>query len=182
MARAVFAFVLAFGSLLAQDYRARLQGVVSDSSTAAVPGATVVLTNTKTGVAVTRTTDQNGKYFFDYVEPGEYSLSVEASGFSKFIQQNVTVQVRGDVTIDATLQVGGVAESVTITAAPVAVQFNTTSRELTIGGKLIDALMQQEKKGVGGFGGPDATMLEGKGADGIAAECWDFGSNQPCNL
>jgi hypothetical protein len=140
MIRAFFAFVLVIGSAFAQDYRARLQGVVSDSSTAAVPGAAVVLTNTKTGVATTRTTDQNGKYFFDYVEPGEYALSVEASGFSKFIQQNVTVQVRGDVTIDATLQVGSVAESVTITAAPVAVQFNTTSRELTIGGKLITEL------------------------------------------
>jgi hypothetical protein len=140
MARIILSVLLLTASAIGQDYRARLQGLVTDSSMAAVPGATVVLTNSNTGVSATRTTDQYGKYFFDYVEPGAYSVSVEASGFSKFIQQNVTVQVRGDITINAPLTVGTLAESVTVTTAPVAVQFNTTSRELTVGSKLIAEL------------------------------------------
>ena len=64
----------------AQDYRARVQGSVDDSSAAALPGATVTLRNDATGVAVTSVTDEDGRYIFDFVDPGIYTIVAELAG------------------------------------------------------------------------------------------------------
>jgi hypothetical protein len=136
----IFATLLVVSCIFGQDYRAKVQGIIVDGTRAAVPGAKVVLSNDNTGVSAARSTDATGKYFFDYVEPGTYTVTVEAAGFSKVIQKNVGVQVRGDVTVDLTLNLGTLAESVTVTAAPAAVQFTTSSRELTVDRKLISEL------------------------------------------
>jgi len=61
----------------AQEYRGRVQGVVSDVSQAVVVDAKVTLTNVKTGVSTARTTDHTGHYLFDLVEPGSYRVTVE---------------------------------------------------------------------------------------------------------
>jgi hypothetical protein len=86
---------------VAQDYRAKLQGIVTDSSQGAIAGATVTLLNANTGVTASKTTADNGLYVFDFVDPGMYTVTVEHPGFSKFTQTNVQVQVRGDVTVNA---------------------------------------------------------------------------------
>jgi hypothetical protein len=134
----VAALALATAELsYAQEYRGRVQGVVSDSSRAVVAGAMVTLKNVSTGATVTRSTDATGRYLFDLVEPGAYQILVELEGFQRFVQQNIVVENRSDVTVDATLQVGGVAETVTVKDSPVAVKFNTTSMELTMDNTMI---------------------------------------------
>ena len=75
------ALVTAAVSASAQDIRARLQGLVSDPSGGVLPGATVVLTNDGTGVKNTRTTNADGRFLFDFVESGTYSVSAELTGF-----------------------------------------------------------------------------------------------------
>ena len=127
-------------ALVAQEYRGRIQGTVSDPSKAVVAGATVTLRNGNTGVATTRSTDATGHYLFDLVEPGSYILSVELEGFSRFIQENILVENRGDITVNATLRLGGVAETVSVTETPVAVKFNTTSMELTMDNTMVKNL------------------------------------------
>ena len=107
----------------AQDYRGKVQGTVTDESGGSIPGASVVLRNVNTGVEVTRAADGDGHYIFDFVEPGEYVVVVEQTGFKKAVQENVVVRVRGDILVDLKLSVGGVQETVTVEAAPVAVQF-----------------------------------------------------------
>ncbi|MBN8732329.1 MAG: TonB-dependent receptor [Acidobacteria bacterium] len=126
--------------LNAQDYRGRVQGIVTDTSQAAVPAATVVLTNTDTGIRVTRQTNETGLYLFDYVNPGPYTLSVEVSGFGKFLQTNIQVQSRGDVTVNPTLKPGTVQESITVSESPVEVQFNSTNVTLTIDTKMANEI------------------------------------------
>src|SRR5262247_249797 len=83
----------------AQDYRGKVQGVVTDASNAALAGANVTLKNVGTGVEVTRQTNSEGRYVFDFVESGAYSIIVEATGFKKYEQRNITDQNRGDVTV-----------------------------------------------------------------------------------
>src|ERR1044072_6439040 len=110
------AFVLLLGSAapaFALDYRGKVSGTVSDVNTAAVPGARVVLHNDETGVDVERQTDSDGRYQFDFVDPGTYTVTIEQAGFKKVTQKNVVVRQRGDVTADLTLEVGGVADGVT---------------------------------------------------------------------
>jgi hypothetical protein len=122
----------------AQDYRARVQGSVVDSSQAVLPGVTVTLHNDGTNVVTTRHTDVRGHYVFDFVDPGTYALAAELDGFKRAEQTNVRVPQRGDVTANFILEVGGIRETVTVQAEPVQVQLNTSSTNLTLERQLID--------------------------------------------
>ena len=121
---------------LAQSYRAQIRGLVTDGSGAVLPGATVILANGSTGVSVTRRSDSQGLYIFDYVSPGTYTVTVQAPGFGQFTQQNVTVQSGGDVTVNVTMKPGELQQSVTVEATPPAVDFNSSNQELTIDTKM----------------------------------------------
>jgi hypothetical protein len=103
----VVSLCLAAMPSFAQDVRARVQGLVTDSSQAVIVGAEVILTNEGTNVAAVTKTNNNGQYLFDFVIAGNYSISVEMQGFRKFVQKNILVQSRGDITVDARLDVGG---------------------------------------------------------------------------
>ncbi len=124
----------------AQDYRGRVQGSVSDTSQGTLPGVTVTLINDATGVRATRVSDSEGRYLFDFVDPGIYTLIGELAGFKKAEQKNVRVSQRGDVTASFQMEVGGVEETVVVAVSPVAVQFNTSSDEFTLERELIDQL------------------------------------------
>jgi Carboxypeptidase regulatory-like domain len=128
---------LAALSAFAQDYRAKIQGIVTDSSDAAVAAAKVTLQNVNTGIAVSRETGANGAYLFDNVEPGTYSIAAESPGFSRQLQEGVLVQTRADVTVNFSLKPGGLVETVTVSAQAVTLQFNTTTRELTVDRKML---------------------------------------------
>jgi len=137
---ALAVLLLATPFVVAQDYRGKVQGVVTDENGGAIPGAQVVLRNVKTGVETTRAADDNGHYVFDFVEPGQYVVVIEQTGFKKAVQENVIVRVRSDLTVDLKLAVGGVQETVTVESPPIAVQFGSSSTLLTIENKVIDQL------------------------------------------
>ena len=120
-----------------QDYRGRVEGLVSDPSQAVIAGATVTLLNVNTGVRAMRQTSPTGLYLFDLLDPG-YLLVDDRSrrASAKFVQQNIVVQTRGDVTVNATLNPGTVQESITVNETPVDVQFNSSNKDLTIDSKM----------------------------------------------
>jgi hypothetical protein len=122
----------------AQDYRGRVQGTVLDSTQSALPGATITMVNDATGVAVTFVADQDGHYIFDFVDPGVYTITGELQGFKTAQQRNVRVPQRGSVTADLTLELGGVEERVVVEAAPVTVQFKSSSSDFTLERQLVD--------------------------------------------
>jgi hypothetical protein len=124
----------------AQDTRAKVQGIVKDSSGAVIVGSAVTLLNNNTGVRAQQATNQLGQYLFDFVLPGDYTVTVEMAGFKQFVQHNVLVQARADVTVNAVLDIGNTRETVTVEATPVAVQFNTSSMALTIDTKMANSL------------------------------------------
>jgi len=113
------------GLAAGQEYRATVQGLVTDSSDAIVSGARVTLLRNSTGVTTSKDTNSVGQYRFDFVEPGTYTLTAELAGFSRSVVSDVLVQTRGDATVDFVIKPGGVTEAVTVTADPVALQFNT---------------------------------------------------------
>ncbi|HYO81606.1 MAG TPA: carboxypeptidase-like regulatory domain-containing protein, partial [Bryobacteraceae bacterium] len=141
-ASACLLFLATAFCLHAQNFRGRVQGTITDSSNAAVAGATVTLKNVNTGVPAVRQTNESGHYLFDLVDPGSYEVSVEYAGFSKFVQQNITLQSRGDITVDAMLKTGDVRESVTVSAEASMVQFNTAKLETTVDSKLTSNVPQ----------------------------------------
>jgi hypothetical protein len=140
----LFAALLCFSAFTdfasAQDYRAKVQGLVTDSSGAAVPGANMTLRNTGTGVDTVRTTDETGRYIFDFVQPGTYTITAESTGFGKAVQENLTVVTRGDHTADFSLKIGEIAETITVADSAPQVQFNTTTLSKTIDSKMLAEL------------------------------------------
>jgi hypothetical protein len=110
---------------------------VIDSTGATVSGARVAIRNISTGITAARETGQNGAYLFDNVEPGMYIVSAEMPGFARQQQENLLVQTRADVTVNFTLKPGGLVETVNVTASAVELQFNTTTRELTVDRKML---------------------------------------------
>jgi hypothetical protein len=100
----------------AQDFRGAITGRVLDSSGAALPGATVIATAVATNVASTTTTNREGTYTILYLTPGMYQVSAELSGFKKLSRENVEVRVGDRVTLDLALEVGEMAETVSVTA------------------------------------------------------------------
>src|SRR5580693_5972520 len=109
-------FAVAPSSLFAQSASTgTVAGTVSDSSGGAIAGATVTLTDTATSIARTDTTNENGRYFFANVVPSKYNVAVSKTGFrvSKLIDQ--VVNVSSSLTLNVTLEIGSVAETVEVT-------------------------------------------------------------------
>ena len=79
----------------------RRQGVIGDTSGEVMPGVSIILKNDETNVEVTKASNSEGRYLFDYVDPGTYTLTADMRGFKKLIPRNILVQQRGDVTADS---------------------------------------------------------------------------------
>lgn len=132
--RIVLILLVCAVTVQAQETRGRVQGTVTDPSHANIPGAKVTLTNTGTGNVRTTTTGPTGQYIFNLVNPGTYSVSVDASGFKRWIHTNVLVQALADVTVNPVLAVGAVTQTVQVTAQVHAMEYHTTSMSTTING------------------------------------------------
>ena len=143
--RAFVVFLAVTCVLSAQDFRAHIQGVVTDPSNSAIPGAQVQLLNVNTGVIATATSNETGAYRFDYVDPGTYTLTVEQAGFVKFSQQNFQVQAGGDITVDMPLKLGSAQDTVTVQALPAEVQFTNTNVSMTVDTKMSQDLPRFER-------------------------------------
>ena len=120
-------FALMVGLAQAQDIRGMISGTVTDAQGAHVVGATVVVTNTDTNVSTTLTTNSSGFYEAPLLLPGPYQVSVEARGFKKTIRSKLTLLMRDQLKIDLQLEVGGVNESITITAESPILDTSTVS-------------------------------------------------------
>src|SRR6201999_2511766 len=114
--------VLLGPSGMAQVTTASLVGTVSDSTGAILPGATVTIVNLGTQETRTATTNSDGEYAFNLLPIGNYSVKVDASGFSSFSVPTVTLNVGDRQRIDARMAVGGATQQVQVTAAPPALQ------------------------------------------------------------
>jgi outer membrane receptor protein involved in Fe transport len=115
LAFAVCALVLLAGvATQAQTFRGTILGSVSDSSGAAVPGATVTIKNLDTGLTRTVATQEDGSYAAPELPLGNYSVTVEKSGFKSGVVTGVKVEVSKESRADVTLQPGQIAQTVEV--------------------------------------------------------------------
>jgi hypothetical protein len=105
---------------LAQSDRGTITGLVLDQQQQTVPGATVTLRNTATNVRAEQTTDATGGFRFPSLIVGTYEVTVELSGFKKFVQSDVQVDVGRTLNLNVVLSPGEVTETVTIEAGALA--------------------------------------------------------------
>src|SRR4029077_2476608 len=88
------------------QYRASIQGVITDPQGGVVSAATVTLTNHETGQTLTTTTDENGIYNFSGLAPSPYTLTVEKAGFKKKVLEDVGVIAEQANAVNIQLVVG----------------------------------------------------------------------------
>ncbi len=99
---------------------ATLVGDVTDATGASAPNVTVTVTNVGTGVARRVVTNQAGQYRVTPLNPGPYTIQVEATGFKTQVRSNVVVEVGAVLEVDFTLEVGQIIERIEVTgAAPI---------------------------------------------------------------
>jgi hypothetical protein len=120
----LFAITCAWG----QTGTTSLRGVVSDKTGAAIVNAKVTLVNTSQGLKRETTSNPVGEYEIPALPPGTYVLTVELTGFRKFEQKNLELQVNLPATQNVTLEVGSTTETVEVSAQ--AVTLNTTDASL----------------------------------------------------
>ena len=113
---AILLAIAATGAATAQTLYGSLVGNVRDASEAAVAGATVTLTNVNTNLSRQVTTDEVGAYTFPTIEPGTYTLRVTKEGFATLSQSDVIVSINNVTRVNASLKVGAVSETVSVTA------------------------------------------------------------------
>ena len=98
----------------AQELYGSLTGTVQDGSGARIPGATVVIVNRETNLALRATSNDTGTYTFANVLPGMYDVKVTLQGFKEFVKQQVPVTTGSISRVDAKLEVGQLTETVTV--------------------------------------------------------------------
>jgi len=115
-------------------------GTVSDNTGAVLPNASITVTNTATDVAHRTQTTAAGDYSVPDLQPGIYSVSIQAPGFSSHVVNNVTLVVAQQARVNVTLAPGAAAETVQVNAGAVALDTDTSSVSQLVSQKQVDQL------------------------------------------
>jgi hypothetical protein len=112
----------------AQTGTADITGRIVDQQGGALPGVSIIVRNQESGVFRQSVSADNGSYQFPGLTPGIYQVEADLSGFNKYQRTNLRLEVGKTVVVDITLEVGGIAEQVAVTAeAPLV---DTTAKEV----------------------------------------------------
>jgi hypothetical protein len=133
-------FVLVATMAWAQGANATLTGTVLDTSGATIPGATVTARNNGTNVTTEVTSSTQGTFTIPALPPGTYTVTVTLEGFKTGVYNDVILNAGVVTPINARLEVGGLAETVTVEGATALVQTVASSVSSTINTKQIESL------------------------------------------
>lgn len=117
-----------------------VSGTVSDPTNAAVAGATVTLTDTSTGATRTSTTNESGRYFMANVLPGAYDVAITKAGFRAAKLTKQVVSVGTDLTLNVTLEIGAMTQSVEVTASNSDLQTMNSTIGNTVNSNTLESL------------------------------------------
>jgi hypothetical protein len=106
---------------------ARIHGTVTDQTGAVVPNASIQATHVDTGTVRTTTSGSSGDYVLTDLAVGAYSIEVKASGFERYVQKGIVLQVGDNVALDISMKVGAVTQAVEVSAGATMVQTQDTS-------------------------------------------------------
>ena len=133
---------LASGALLsAQDISGTIDGTVLDPTGAGVPNAKITVTNTdRNQIVRTMTTDATGTYSAPFIPIGNYELKVEAAGFQTATRAGIVLNVRDDLKINISLEIGQSTQTVVVRETTTPVELGTSASSTTITGTQVREL------------------------------------------
>jgi len=115
------------GNAAAQESRGAISGSVVDATKAAIPGATLTIVEIHSGTTSKTLSNREGRYRIPFLATGDYSLTVEAEGFERLVQQNIALSAGEQRSLDLILHPGSVSATVTVTAAVPQLSMTDTS-------------------------------------------------------
>ncbi len=166
--------------------RSSIVGTVTDRTHGAVPGATVTVINTATGIRDTTNADDTGNYVVPNLPVGDYRIEAEADGFTKAVVDEVRLRVGATFRADIVLQIGAVSAEVTVRASSPMIQSETSDVstvverkrivDLPLNGRDFQQLQMLTPGAVDTMSHQNASGLGG-GADGVATNKTMIASN-----
>jgi Carboxypeptidase regulatory-like domain len=163
-------------AVLAQVTTGRIVGAVTDSSGAAVPGATVTITQVETTASITLTTDGTGAFNAPVLKIGTYSISVEKQGFQRVVQSDVTLGIGEVVPADFVLKVGVASQTVNVSgAAPLLTTETSSLGTIETERRIVDLPLNGRNFFKLAYLGPGAN----EGATGTSAGAGSTDNNRP---
>jgi hypothetical protein len=138
--RRICACLLFVATACAQESRGTIAGHVSDPHDAAIPGARLVITNLDTGAAVSLEANDKGAYAAPLLIAGRYQVAAAHEGFKNSTRDNIILSVSDILQVDIRLELGSVAESITVTDTAPALEAADASMGMLLGNKEITEL------------------------------------------
>src|SRR5215510_3674749 len=126
--------------LHAQIGRGSITGVAHDPSGAVIAGTTVTATHVQTGVNYDTTTNESGAYSLAALPTGQFTVRFKAQGFKEFVRENILLEAGTIARVDPTLELGGVAERVVITAESPMLATETAQNSDSVNSKVFSNL------------------------------------------
>ncbi|MEO8128208.1 MAG: carboxypeptidase regulatory-like domain-containing protein, partial [Bryobacteraceae bacterium] len=130
--RNLVSFLMACAVCSGQIFTSGLSGVITDPNGAAIPSASVTVTNKATGDSRTAKSGEDGRYTFSQLSPGVYELTAEASGFRKSVAPSLTLQASQVSEFNLNMSVGDVSQSIEVNAEAPAIDTQTANKSVTL--------------------------------------------------
>jgi hypothetical protein len=127
-------------NLHAQTSTATIQGVVRDPSGAVTADAHVSVKNVNTGVTVDTRSNPEGRYVVPFLQPGNYEVSVEKSGFRRVVQTGIKLAVQQSLALDLKLDLGQVVSTVEVSATAAPLDTSTQTLQTSVDSKSVTDL------------------------------------------
>src|SRR6202790_1415894 len=137
--RILFLLIVVFGGAFAAhaEVGGKITGVVKDQTGSVIPGATVVITNTATGIKQTTTVDQDGVFTFPVLSIGQYQLDVNVDGFQPYRKTGLVIDISSALVLDVTLQVKTQDQSIVVMEDASQVETTDTQLGQVLGSKKV---------------------------------------------
>ncbi|HEY0263930.1 MAG TPA: carboxypeptidase regulatory-like domain-containing protein [Granulicella sp.] len=165
-------FSLAGGRAYAQSTTAEVLGSVHDETGSIIPGAEVTITNKGTNESRKTTSNENGAFTFNLLQPGTYRLSVTSANFKRYEVPNITLAAGDQPRIDAGMSVGGVNETVSVEATSPLLQSESSTMQSSVNQLAVQDLplngrnfVQLVQLAPGANEGPPSSLTAGHGKD-----------------
>jgi hypothetical protein len=160
--RILLVLLLVSVSAWAQEFRATLAGRITDSAGAAVSDARITIKNSATGEVAQATSGPDGDYEAGFLLPGDYVMTVQKPGFETSVRQGIRLDVAQRATLDVSLTVGQLNQTVTVTANPAILETESADKGLTVESKrVLDLPLQGRNPFAAAWSAPGAVEAAG---------------------
>src|SRR6266496_527536 len=136
---AALAVLTQAGALFGQGFQGGLRGSIKDAG-GVVPGVEVTLTNEKTNINRTTTTNERGEYVFSNVDPGTYEVKAVLPGYKSIDRREIPIGTQQFLTMDLTMEVGAIEENITVTGQSPIIETSNASQGTVLDSQALNTL------------------------------------------